>query len=343
MSPIIFNNPFDLPWQTNLYDLLVLGIFIAATFQAVVKYRRGTRIYAFVLLSALVYGVVLELAGMATMNMYLQGDFAVMLNFPALPLFAGTTAMPLYVTLFYPAIFSIGFTIVEALGITKRWQAAVAGGLFMIVLDAPYIIEGNLRHIVWWTWDSEFPLFQFWLGWPLADMAWQAAFGTVFLYLMLWARPRLDGLTGERWSNAAAFGLRAPLVSVCVIAIGTLLMSPLTIWTFVVGPQWPVMVVAVGAMTAVTVIALKSARPPWSGVSAFVTGAIGSYVIAFLAMIVANLCYEGTVTMYIAVQTGGLIGVAAFATFPLWGPKPDAEAPGIPDVLRADAFKTDVK
>ncbi|WP_068271583.1 hypothetical protein [Aldersonia kunmingensis] len=204
MSPVIINDPFDLPWQTNVYDTLILALFVAAVINAVRQYRRGTRMYAFVLASALVYGIVLELAGMATLNMYLQGDFAIMLNFPAIPLFAGTTAMPLYVTLFYPVIFTVGFKVVEALGIEKNWQAAITGGLFMIFLDAPYIIEGNLRHVVWWTWDTDFIMFQFWEGWPLADMAWQAIWGSAFYFLMLHARPRLDGDI-DPWTTSRDF------------------------------------------------------------------------------------------------------------------------------------------
>ena len=119
MPPVLFRNPFELPWQTVLFDVLMAGLFIAAVVHAFLQFRRGTRIYAFLLVAALIYGVVLELAGMATLNMYVQGDFPVMLNFPAIPLFAGTTAMPLYVTLFYPVIFTIGFKIVEGLSIAK--------------------------------------------------------------------------------------------------------------------------------------------------------------------------------------------------------------------------------
>lgn len=141
MAPIILHSPFELPWQTVVFDALMLTLFVAAVAHAVLWHRRGVRIYSFVLIAGLVYGMVLELAGMATLNMYVQGDFPVMINFPALPLFAGTTAMPLYVTLFYPVIFTMGFLVVEALGIPSHWRAALTGGLFMIFLDAPYIIE----------------------------------------------------------------------------------------------------------------------------------------------------------------------------------------------------------
>ena len=140
MSPIILNNPPGLPWQTNLFDALMAALFVAACVNAIVQFRRGTRIYAFVLVSALVYGVALELAGMATLNVYVQGRFAV-------------------------------------------------------------------------------PMFQYWMGWPLVDMFWQSTWGATFLYLMLRARPHIDGTSGPRWSSGAALGVRAPLAAVTVLLV----------------------------------------------------------------------------------------------------------------------------
>ncbi|OBH49274.1 hypothetical protein [Mycobacterium sp. E2479] len=324
MSPIIINNPLDLPWQTNVFDALMLSIFVSAVVNAVVQFRRGVRMYAFVLVSAFVYGVVLELAGMATLNMYVQGKFVVMLNFPVVPLFAGTTAMPLYVTLFYPVIFSIGFKIVEALGITSRLKAAATGGLFMIALDAPYIIEGNLRHIVWWTWRSDFVMFQYWLGWPLVDMAWESLWGAAFYYLMLGARPHVDGLPEHGWSTGRAFAFHAPARALGVLAIGVLLLAPLCIWTFVVGPQWPFMALLVVALLIVAVSALRVAQPSSRRLDRVLLCWLAAYVASFAAMIVANLVQEGHLTLYIAVQTLGLLGMTVFATFPLWTPRPAA-------------------
>ncbi|MEB4209533.1 hypothetical protein OQ789_10720 [Mycobacterium sp. 94-17] len=318
MDFLLINDPAQLPWQTILYDVLVATICVSAVVNAVVQFRRGTRMYAFVLVAALVYGVVLELAGMATLNMYQQGNFLVMLNFPILPLFKGTTAMPLYVTLFYPVIFSIGFKVVEALGIASRWKAAVAGGLFMVFLDAPYIIEGNLRHVVWWTWRSDFSMFQYWLGWPLVDMAWQAVWGSVFYYLMLGARRYLDGTGEQRWTTGRALGVQAPLRAVAVLLVGFLLLSPLTIWTFVVGPQWPFMIVMVAAFCVVTVAALRSATPAAARPDALLSAWIALYVVSFTAMIIANIVRDGRLTLYATVQAIGLLGVAALATFPSW-------------------------
>jgi hypothetical protein len=165
---LVLNNPADLPWQTNLYDLVLLTMFTSAVVYCIVQFRRGQRIYSVVLVAAIIYGLALELAGMATLIMYHQGDFAVMINWPAFPLWQGTTMMPSYVLILYPAFLFTGFKIIEGLGIEKRWQAAIVGALFLIALDAPYMTEGPLRHVQWWTWDPNFEYFQYFAGWPHA-------------------------------------------------------------------------------------------------------------------------------------------------------------------------------
>lgn len=334
---VIVNNPADLPWQTNLFDALMFGLFVAAVVNAIVKHRQGMRIYSFVVASGLVYGIILELAGMATLNMYLQGDFAVMINFPAIPLFAGTTAMPLYVTLFYPVIFTLGYKVVEGIGVTERWRAAASGGLFMIMLDAPYIIEGNLRHIVWWTWDSDFIMFQYWLGWPLVDMFWQSTWGATFYYLVLTARPYLDGRRVPRWSTPRALLARAPLAAVSVLVIGTVLMLPLIAVTFMTGVQWPVLVLLVAALAAITASGLRGARPPTRRIDRVTLGMATAYVVAFAAMVVGNIVHENGVPFYVVVQALGLIGVVAFVTFPMWSASISSSDD---DAIPADAAST---
>lgn len=316
MNLIVINNPADLPWQTNLCDLMLLTMVLAAVAYSVVQFRRGRRIYTAVLIAATIYGLVLELAGMATLNMYQQGDFMVMINWPALPLWHGTTMMPAYVVIFYPVFLFTGFKVVEALGIAKRWQAAITGGLFMIALDAPYIIEGNLRHVVWWTWDPNFKFFQYWVGWPLLDLCWQGIWDAVFIYIMLWASSRIDGDKGSaQWSSTKALGAFPPLAALAVLVLGPILMSPVTIVTALGGPQWPVAVLLVAGYTAVAVTALRSARPH-TPPERFTASIICVYVASLGAMVVANVVYEGGITQYIVVQTVGLIVVSGLALFP---------------------------
>jgi len=310
MNLIVFNNPAALPWQTNLCDVMLLAMFLAALAYAIVQFRRGKRVYIAVLIAAFIYGLVLELAGMATLNMYRQGDFAVMINWPAFPLWRGTTMMPSYVLIFYPVFLFTGFKVVERLGIEKRWQAAITGGLFMIAMDAPYIIEGNLRHVVWWTWDPNFKFFQYWVGWPLVDLCWQGVWDAVFIYIMLWALPRID-----RWPNAKAVGVFPPLAALTVLIVGPILLLPIMIPTALGGRQWPLVVLLVAGYVAVTIAALRTARRlPFER---FTVGLVIIYVACFAVMVIANVVYEGALTQYVLVQSVGLVVMSALALYPL--------------------------
>jgi hypothetical protein len=329
MNLIVLNNPADLPWQTNLYDLVLLTMFLSAVVYCVVQLRRGRRIYSVVLVAATIYGLVLELAGMATLNMYHQGDFAVMINWPAFPLWHNTTMMPSYVLILYPAFLFTGFKVVEALGIEKRWHAAIVGGLFLIALDAPYMIEGPLRHVQWWTWDPNFKYFQYFVGWPLLDVCWQGTWEALFLYIMLWALRRVDaGENGHaRWSNAKALGMFPPLAGLTVLTIGPFLLLPVTGVTALGGPQWPVVALLIAAYAAVAVVTLRTAGPkgsvePVTAIIVFV------YVASFAAMVIENIAHEGRLTPYIVMQLIALIAVSGLALFPLPARRRRAQQPG---------------
>jgi hypothetical protein len=315
MTPVYVHDPANIPWQMNLFDVVMLTIFVFAAVYSIVQFRRGRRVYVALMVTAFIYGLVLELGGMATHNSYTQGTFAVMLNWPALPLFHDSTQMPSYVPIFYPVILFVGYRVIEALGIQSRWRAAITGGLLMIAIDAPYIIEGGLRHVVWWTWHN-WTMYQLWLGWPLVDLWWQATWDALFFYLMLRALPRLNSTVGgpAQWSNAKAL-VGFPLVaSVTVLIIGPFLHLPLAAVTYLGGPQWPLVIVLVVAYAVVAVAALRKAQP--QGVEAITIAVVGVYAVGFAAMIAANVVYEHGVTLYIAVQSLGLLVLCGFVAFP---------------------------
>lgn len=242
-----------------------------------------------------------------------------MINWEAFPLWRHTTMMPAYVLIFYPVFLFTGYKVVERLGIEKRWQAAITGGLFMIAMDAPYIIEGNLRHVVWWTWDPNFKYFQYWVGWPLVDLCWQGIWDAVFVYLMLWARPRIDGTADgrvARWSDAMALVAFPPLAALALLVAGPILMSPVTIITALGGPQWPLVVLLVAGYTGVAIAALRGAQPP-RPIERFTVGFVFVYVACCAAMVIGNVAHEGTLMLYMVVQVAGLIVMGALALFPL--------------------------
>jgi hypothetical protein len=328
MNLIVLNNPANLPWQTNLYDLVLLTMFLSAVVYCIVQFRRGRRIYSTVLVAAVIYGLVLELAGMATLNMYHQGNFAVMVNWPAFHLWQGTTMMPSYVLILYPTFLFTGFKVVEALGIEKRWQAAIVGGLFLIALDAPYMIEGPLRHVQWWTWDPNFKYFQYFAGWPLLDLCWQGTWEALFLYIMLWATRRIDAgeNSAARWSNAKALGAFPPLAALTVLAIGPFLLVPVTGVTVLGGPQWPVVALLIAAYTVLAVVALRTAKPTGS-VEPVTAIIIFVYVASFAAMVIENIAHEGRLTQYIVMQIIALMAVGGLALFPLRARRRRAQQP----------------
>ncbi|PJE12244.1 hypothetical protein [Mycobacterium sp.] len=316
MELVIINNPATIGWQANLLDLVLLVMFASAVVYAMAQWRRGVRAYVTLLVAAFFYGVVLELGGMALLNMYVQGDFTVMLNFPALAPFQGTTAMPFYVLIFYPVFLFTGFKVVEAWGITRRWQAAVTGGLFMVAFDAPYIIEGGLRHVVWWTWRSDFPMFQYWLDWPLVDLCWQATWDAMFFYLMLWALPHIDPPGRRGWSTAKSLLVFAPLCALVTIAVGPLLLAPQTAVTFLGGRQWPVVLALILGYVVVAATAMRTAHPARDRVEPVTGWIVGVYVAAMAAMVIANAVHEGALLSYITVQAAGLLAICGLTLFP---------------------------
>jgi hypothetical protein len=328
MNLIVLKNPAELPWQTNLYDLVLLTMFLAELVYCIVQFRRGRRIYSVVLVAAIIYGLVLELAGMATLNIYHQGDFAVRINWPAFPVWQGTTMMPSYVLILYPAFLFTGFKVVDALGIEKRWQAAIVGGYFLIALDAPYMVEGPLRQVQWWTWDPNFTYFQYFVGWPLLDVCWQGTWEALFLYIMLRALPRIDSSENgkARWSNAKALGAFPPLAALTVLAVGPFLLVPVTGITALGGPQWPVVALLIAAYTAVAVVALRTARPTGS-VEPITAIIVFVYVASFAAMVLENVLHEGRLTGYIVAQIIALIAVSGLTLFPLTARRRRAQQP----------------
>jgi hypothetical protein len=315
MTPVYVHNPANIPWQMNLFDVIMLAVLVSSAVYSVVQFRRGRRVYAVLMVTAFIYGLVLELGGMATHNSYTQGTFTVMLNWPALQLFQDSTQMPSYVPIFYPVVLFMGFKVLEALRIQSRWQAAITGGLIMVAIDAPYIIEGGLRHVVWWTWH-EWMMYQLWLGWPLVDLWWHATWDAMFFYLMLRAVPHLNSTLGNpaQWSNTKALAAFPLIASATVLVIGPFLHLPLAALTYLGGRQWPLVIVLVVAYAAVAVNALRGARP--RGIEAITIAVVGIYAAGFAAMIAANIAYQHGVTLYIAVQSCGVLVLCGFVAFP---------------------------
>ena len=312
---LVIHSPLDILWYQNLLDVVYLTIAVIAAVYSWRRYRYGRPEYAVLMVAAFVYGLLLELWGMVVHHSYTQGTFAVMLDWRWVPGFSDATLMPLYVPFFYPVMLFLGYKLVEALGIESLWQRAIVGGLIMSFLDAPYIIEGNLRHVVWWTWH-QWDLYQLWLGWPLVDMWWQMTWDALIFYLLLRLLPRLTRRASVGGAQAHASVLIVAPVGIAVVVnlIGPFLHLPIVIATYVGGRQWPVVVVLYVVYLAVAVRALRSARP--LRVETVTAVCAGIYVVAFVAMVIGNDVHEGRVPFYAVVQVIGLVMIGVTLVFP---------------------------
>ena len=322
MSFLIFNAPGDLPWYTNVFDLALTTTFAVGVVSSARAYRRRRPDYAFVMLAAFWYGLILELSGMAWKDSYQQGRFAVMLNWGVFPLWAHATYMPSYVLLFYPTFFFLGYRLLEGLAVTSLWKRAVTGGAIIgLLLDPAYIIQGNLDQSRWWTWKP-WILYQFWLGWPLADLWWQTTWGALFCYVVYRLRPRID----ERFAGRRlVFFLGAPLaIGVGMNIFGPLLHVPFMIVTYAGWRQWPLVVVMVAAAAW---IALSAERRPVRRLDPVLLIGLAVYIAALAAMQVGNVIDEDGLRFHTAVQSAALIGLTAVALAPLLAGRAPTTAP----------------
>ncbi|MBF4162468.1 hypothetical protein [Nocardioides acrostichi] len=300
-----WTDPADLVWQKNLMDLMFLGMFALASGCAVVAWRRGRRIDVLVLVAALWYGLFLELSGMMIHNSYQQGTFVLMLDWGWVPGLRDATLMPSYVPIFYPVMLYTGFRIVDSLGITALLQRAIAGGAIMLALDAPYIIEGGLRHVVWWTW-GDWNLYQLWQGWPAMDAWWQTTWGAAFLFAVYRFAPTATATPRRLLLGSLGIGGGLNVV-------GPLLHLPLLGVTLAGWPQWPFMGVLAVVAWGVAIRAIATGRPRAQGGA---VGLVAGYVAAMGAMVIANAVYEGGLTLYIGVQALGLLALATLVALP---------------------------
>ncbi|MEB4209539.1 hypothetical protein [Mycobacterium sp. 94-17] len=147
----------------------------------------------------------------------------------------------------------------------------------MFCLEAPFVIEGGLADMRWFTWRDE-PLLQFFAGWPFVDMYWQMTWGAVFFGVVLRARAHIDGEAARRWSTGKVLGLYPPLVAAFVIVVGSVLFAPIYLATITIGRHWPALVVTVAGFLVVAVTALRAARPPSRHIQPVTVGVTVAYL-----------------------------------------------------------------
>jgi hypothetical protein len=301
---IRINNPLDVSWYHTLLDLTLLTCLIMAVAYSVRALRRGRRDYALLLVTGFFYGLLTELSGMIWHHSYTQGEFVVMLDFTKFELFAQSTAMPAYVPILYPTMLFLAYKLIESLGIVRPWQRALAGGVVMALIDAPYAIQGGLPHVVWWTWRP-WEMYQFWMDWPLLDLWWRLTWDSVIFWIVYRSTPLVDFWYAKPGSSPLAAHLKALLVlplciAVVVNVVGPVLHLPGAIPTMFGVQQAPLVTLLGVIVAAVFLLAEKRPRPEVDGIT---VTTVSVFLASMTAMVVGNIVHEGRFTDYILVES----------------------------------------
>jgi hypothetical protein len=204
--------------------------------------RRGDGWPLFQWLTALAYGVLIEIVAYNTWDNYQQGRFTVQLYHHKLPL---------YVTFVYPAFHYSALKLVEARRL--RWlPEALLVGLCLVLIDIPYDTFGPGAG--WWRWSDSDPNMKVrWLGVPVTSYYWYLLFGAIYAALLRALRPRL-----EPWTRrAASYLFLPPMVGAAVLALGIVAFIPFHLLKRVGAPDGAIVAVH---MAAVAVIAWTTRR-----------------------------------------------------------------------------------
>ena len=198
-------------------------------------------------LGSIFYGLIMEFTtGMLISRSYIQGEFTVMVE--TKQLLGYGTDMPLYVVVgFYPVIIFLGFKLIESFGIHSVLARAVSAGIFMLLIDAPYTVNGSMKNVNWWVWlDRQVGgrhIFQYWYTWPMADAMWELTWPSLLMWMVWhWERRRACNPAMIAAAKAAPWKtlLGTPVVlGILMNACGLLLGIPFDIVIGLGLPQYP--------------------------------------------------------------------------------------------------------
>jgi hypothetical protein len=161
-------------------ETVVVASGLITLLHALREHRRGAPAALFSWLSVFVYGVCLEIVSYNAFPNFTHGQFTVMFYHHKLPL---------YVTMFYPALIYTSMRTVGRLGLSRWVEPLVVGGS-IVAMDFPFDILGPDMH--WWAWDAHDPTVAYrWYGVPVTSYYWHLSWGAVLAFLCRWAGPRI--------------------------------------------------------------------------------------------------------------------------------------------------------
>jgi hypothetical protein len=198
-------NPLSHPLHRAGLEAVFTVCFGLTLAHALGRWRAGARHALLAWLSALAYGIFIELIAYTFLDNYHHAQFTIQLYH---------RLCPLYVVFVYPVFLYTGLQLVE------RWQLgpvaeALLAGLAMCLIDMPYDIAG--AGIGWWVWSpADRNLAVRWNGVPVTSYYWYLIFGACYAGLIRLARRRAT--RAPLWVHLAL----TPPIGLGVIVFGTL-------------------------------------------------------------------------------------------------------------------------
>ncbi|WP_156750238.1 hypothetical protein [Mycobacterium sp. E2479] len=256
--------------------------------------------------------------GMLISRSYIQGKFAVMIE--TAHLLGYDTDMPLYVMAgFYPVIIFLGFKLIEAFGIQSILARSVSAGVVMLLIDAPYVVNGPLPQVNWWVWldwtIGGRHIFQYWYGWPMADAFWELIFPSLMMFMVWQWETRRDvkadpeAVKSTPWKTLLA----TPVVlGVLMNTLGPLLSFPMGIFIALNLPHYPLVI---SIALAWATVMWYSAKTP-TGLDRAGWTLLGVHVVGYGAVTLANFTYRPVPSGQITVCLIALTTIVILAAWP---------------------------
>ena len=315
MGLLRVNNFSDITWYAHALDLFFIVAFVFILGYAIRQFKQGERFYLILLITAILYGFVLEVSGMLWHASYTQGEFWLMWDFRQFDAFKDSTDMPFYVPLFYPVWLMTAYKLMEPLGIKNIAARSVAVGLACLILDVPYILIAP--HVGWWEWH-EWQLYQLWMGWPLLDGLWELTWHALLIWCLLKLTPRIDGYYKNNDSRSCVKALLGwPLaVALFVNVVGPILMVPASVPTvmFEGFRHYPIVVLYVAIAASIFLFCEKDIRGQKQSALDIFLPAL--HFVVFAVMTITCIGSEGGFRDYILVQSIALYVSAMLMVYP---------------------------
>lgn len=249
-------DPWSIPAGFHVLELLFLIGVVLTSRHALARHREGDRQSTFLWLTALFYGVWMEVLSYHTVDNFAHNQFTVMLYHKQLPL---------YVVMLYPTF------IYTAVQTARRFGMGAPGtffaaGLVVVLLDVPFDILGPDCRWWWWREDAEDPLrlvAHRWLGVPVTSYCWHLLFcGSLALVSERFGRLAMPPSRARRMLGLTAPGVLAALAGAVSIVVGIVTMMPFHLFRGPLGLSDGTFTVTLFVVAA---IVFGLARKRWAG------------------------------------------------------------------------------